>query len=47
MCANVDMEDFITIHHELGHIQYDIQYKDLPITLREGANPGNKPSVTL
>ncbi|CAG7837457.1 unnamed protein product [Allacma fusca] len=40
MCTNVDMEDFITIHHELGHIQYYIQYKDLPITLREGANPG-------
>ena len=32
MCTNVDMEDFITIHHELGHIQYDMQYKDLPIT---------------
>jgi hypothetical protein len=40
MCTNINMQDFITIHHELGHIQYDINYKELPITLREGANPG-------
>lgn len=24
-----------------GHIQYDQQYKDLPVTFRDGANPGN------
>ena len=39
MCTSVDMEDFITVHHEMGHIQYYIQYKDLPLTLRGGANP--------
>lgn len=39
MCTNVNMEDFITIHHEMGHIQYYIQYRDLPLSLREGANP--------
>lgn len=39
MCTNVNMEDFVTIHHEMGHIQYYIQYKDLPLTLRGGANP--------
>lgn len=27
-------------HHEMGHIQYFMQYKDLPVTFREGANPG-------
>lgn len=27
-------------HHEIGHIQYFMQYKDLPVTFREGANPG-------
>lgn len=25
---------------EIGHIQYYIQYKDLPSTFRKGANPG-------
>lgn len=27
-------------HHEMGHIQYFMQYKDLPMAFREGANPG-------
>lgn len=40
MCTNVNMEDLITVHHEMGHIQYYLQYKDQPITFREGANPG-------
>lgn len=39
MCTNVNMEDFITIHHEMGHIQYYLQYRDLPLALRGGANP--------
>jgi peptidyl-dipeptidase A len=41
MCTKVNMEDFVTIHHEMGHIQYYIQYKDQPYALRSGANPGN------
>jgi len=40
MCTNVDQEDFITIHHELGHIQYFLNYRHQPIAFREGANPG-------
>lgn len=32
--------DFVTVHHEMGHIQYYIQYKDLPPPLHQGANPG-------
>lgn len=40
MCTNINMEDFIVIHHEMGHIQYYIQYRDLPLSLRTGANPG-------
>ncbi|KAI4458412.1 angiotensin-converting enzyme [Holotrichia oblita] len=40
MCTNINYEDFITIHHELGHIEYFLLYKDQPITLRTGANPG-------
>lgn len=40
MCTEVNFEDFITIHHEMGHIQYYLQYKDQPYAFREGANPG-------
>ncbi|KAM8975167.1 angiotensin-converting enzyme 2 [Pelodytes ibericus] len=40
MCTRVNMEDFLTVHHELGHIQYDMAYKGLPMLLRDGANEG-------
>ncbi|XP_055587303.1 angiotensin-converting enzyme-like [Uranotaenia lowii] len=40
MCTRMNMEDFVTIHHEMGHINYYILYKDQPVTLRAGANPG-------
>ncbi|XP_055323783.1 angiotensin-converting enzyme-like isoform X1 [Sitodiplosis mosellana] len=40
MCTYVNQEDLITIHHEMGHIQYYIQYKDQPDTFHRGANPG-------
>lgn len=34
------MDDLVTVHHEMGHVQYFLQYKDLPISFRDGANPG-------
>ena len=40
MCTVVNMEDLITIHHEMGHVQYYLQYKDLPVLFQAGANPG-------
>jgi peptidyl-dipeptidase A len=40
MCTSVNQEDFITVHHEMGHIQYFILYKDQPVVLRGGAHPG-------
>lgn len=40
MCTNINMEDLLTIHHELGHIQYDMQYAHLPAVYRDGANDG-------
>lgn len=40
MCTVVNQEDFVTVHHEMGHIQYYILYKDQPIAFRDGANPG-------
>lgn len=39
-CTSVNMEDLVIAHHEMGHIQYFMQYKDLPVSFREGANPG-------
>lgn len=40
MCSVVSLEDLKTIHHEMGHIEYYMQYKDQPSVYREGANPG-------
>ena len=40
MCTKIDQDDFRTIHHEMGHIQYYQQYASLPYVLRTGANPG-------
>ncbi|XP_053409042.1 angiotensin-converting enzyme-like isoform X1 [Mercenaria mercenaria] len=40
MCTEVNMEEMIVIHHEMGHIQYFLQYKDQPVVFRGGANPG-------
>uniref|UniRef100_A0A8D2AN39 Angiotensin-converting enzyme n=1 Tax=Sciurus vulgaris TaxID=55149 RepID=A0A8D2AN39_SCIVU len=39
-CTRVTMDHLFTVHHEMGHVQYYLQYKDLPVTLRRGANPG-------
>lgn len=41
MCTEVNMEDLITVHHEMGHIEYFMAYKDLPHVFRDSANPGN------
>ncbi|XP_015791405.1 angiotensin-converting enzyme isoform X2 [Tetranychus urticae] len=40
MCTQRNMKEFIVIHHEMGHIQYYIQYKNQPYVFRGGANPG-------
>lgn len=40
MCIEPTEEDLITIHHELGHIYYYLNYKDQPILYQEGANDG-------
>lgn len=39
-CTVITQEDLETAHHEMGHIEYYLQYKDLPLVYREGANPG-------
>jgi peptidyl-dipeptidase A len=40
MCIKVDAEDFVTIHHELGHDYYFHYYYKLPVLFQAGANDG-------
>ena len=40
MCIKIDQEDFVTIHHELGHNFYQRAYKDQSMIYRIGANDG-------
>lgn len=40
MCTKINMENFLTAHHEMGHIEYDMAYSDQPFLLRNGANEG-------
>lgn len=40
MCISVNMGDFVVIHHEMGHIEYYMQYSGQPIPFRNGANDG-------
>ncbi|XP_055641474.1 angiotensin-converting enzyme-like [Toxorhynchites rutilus septentrionalis] len=39
-CTRVNMREFFVVHHELGHIQYYLQYQHQPVEYRGGANPG-------
>ncbi|CAL1534584.1 unnamed protein product [Lymnaea stagnalis] len=39
-CIVITAEDLETAHHEMGHIEYFLQYKDLPVCFRDGASPG-------
>lgn len=40
-CTEVTMKWLITTHHEMGHVEYYLQYKDHPVQFRRGANPGD------
>jgi peptidyl-dipeptidase A len=40
MCIEPTEEDFVTIHHELGHDFYFQRYESLPILFEQGANDG-------
>ncbi|XP_021941944.1 angiotensin-converting enzyme-like isoform X2 [Zootermopsis nevadensis] len=39
-CTRIVTDDLFTAHHEMGHVQYFIQYKDQPVAYKDGANPG-------
>lgn len=34
------MDHFLTAHHEMGHTQYQMAYRNLSYLLRDGANEG-------
>jgi peptidyl-dipeptidase A len=40
MCIEPTGEDFVTIHHELGHNFYQRAYSHQPVLFRDGANDG-------
>jgi peptidyl-dipeptidase A len=40
VCLEPTEEDFVTIHHELGHDFYFQRYEKLPILFQQGANDG-------
>ncbi len=45
MCINPTSEDFSVIHHELGHIYYDMAYRNQPWLFKNGANDGFHESI--
>src|SRR5688572_20425315 len=40
MCTEITGEDFVTVHHELGHNFYQRAYKKQPFLFQNGANDG-------
>ena len=40
MCIQITGEDFLTVHHELGHNFYQRAYSKLPPSFRDSANDG-------
>lgn len=40
MCTKVNGDDFVTIHHEMGHNYYQRAYNAQPFLYRNGANDG-------
>jgi len=40
MCIKVDHENLVTIHHELGHNYYYMNYYSKPVLYQSGANDG-------
>jgi peptidyl-dipeptidase A len=40
MCIKIDEENLITVHHELGHNYYFMNYYTKPVMFQQGANDG-------
>ncbi|XP_026471680.1 angiotensin-converting enzyme-like [Ctenocephalides felis] len=45
LCASESLEDFLVIHHEMGHIQYYMEYKDQPPLFQDGTNSAFHESI--
>ncbi|PSN37551.1 Angiotensin-converting enzyme [Blattella germanica] len=46
-CTTVTMDDLLTIHHEMAHIQYYLQYADQALLFREGFHEAVGDAITL
>ncbi|MBV9085398.1 MAG: M2 family metallopeptidase [Acidobacteriaceae bacterium] len=40
VCLHMTTDDFTVVHHELGHLYYDLAYRTQPYLFRNGANDG-------
>ncbi len=40
VCLHDTTDDFVTVHHELGHVYYFLAYRKQPFLFRNGANDG-------
>ncbi|XP_043682054.1 angiotensin-converting enzyme-like [Vespula pensylvanica] len=45
-CTKITMDDLLSTHHEMAHLQYYLQYKDQPIIFRKEAIPGFHEAVS-
>ncbi|KAK5648668.1 hypothetical protein RI129_003560 [Pyrocoelia pectoralis] len=45
LCAKVTMEDFYVVHHEMGHIEYYMAYKNQPPIFQDGSNSAFHESI--
>ncbi|XP_066588650.1 angiotensin-converting enzyme-like [Prorops nasuta] len=45
-CTRVTMEDFLSTHHEMAHLQYYLQYKEQPLIFRDELVPGFHEAVS-
>ncbi|KAK0183491.1 hypothetical protein PV327_001528 [Microctonus hyperodae] len=39
-CTKIDLKNLLIAYHEMGHVEYFIQYKNQPEIYRDGANAG-------
>ena len=40
MCGKVSQNQLFTVHHEMGHVEYYMTYRNQPVEFRTGANTG-------
>lgn len=39
-CTEINQDWLFTTHHEMGHVEYFLQYMNQPVQFKDGANPG-------